>query len=52
MAYLKPEFIDWYIRNYNVMCHRNDGGKLKGMVGKYGSCVKCSEGHYLKPEEI
>lgn len=52
VAYLKPEFIDWYIRNYNVMCPRNDGGELKGMVGKYGPCVKCSEGHYLKPEEI
>ena len=52
IKYLTTDLINWYISNQNIECPRNDGGELKGILGKYGPCVKCSEGHFLKPEEI
>lgn len=50
--YLTSDLMNWYISNHNVVCPKNDGGELKGILGKYGPCVKCSMGHFLKPEEI
>ena len=44
--------LNYYIESYNVKCPKNDGGELKGILGKYGPCIKCSKGHFLKPEEI
>ena len=52
MKYLTADLMNWYISNHNVECPKNDGGELKGILGKYGPCVKCSRGHFLKPEEI
>ena len=52
MKYLTADLMNWYINNNAVSCPRNDGGDLKGIIGKYGPCVKCSRGHFLKPEEI
>lgn len=52
MKYLTTDLMNWYIESYNVKCPKNDGGELKGILGKYGSCIKCSKGHFLKPEEI
>lgn len=48
----KPELMNWYISNKNVICPKHDGGELKGIMGKFGPCVRCSCGHFLKPEEI
>lgn len=52
MEYLTPDLMNWYISSHNVMCPKNDGGELTGILGKYGPCVKCSRDHFLKPEEI
>ena len=52
MKYLTADLMNWYISNHNVACPKNDGGDLKGILGKYGPCVRCSQGHFLKPEEI
>ena len=52
MKYLTTDLMNWYIESYNVNCPKNDGGELKGILGKYGPCIKCSKGHFLKPEEI
>lgn len=52
MKYLTTDLMNWYIESYNVKCPKNDGGELKGILGKYGPCIKCSKGHFLKPEEI
>ena len=52
VKYLTADLINWYISKYNINCPRNDGGELRGMLGKYGPCIKCSRGHFLKPEEI
>lgn len=52
MGYLTPDLMNWYISSHNVMCPKNDGGELTGILGKYGPCVKCSRDHFLKPEEI
>lgn len=52
MKYLTADLLNWYISNHNVACPKNDGGDLKGILGKYGPCVRCSRGHFLKPEEI
>lgn len=52
MKYLATDLMNWYIESYNVKCPKNDGGELKGILGKYGPCIKCSKGHFLKPEEI
>lgn len=52
MAYLDKDLINWYISSEDVQCPRMDGGELRGGVGKYGPYVRCSEGHFLKPEEI
>lgn len=49
MKYLTTDLMNWYIESYNVKCPKNDGGELKGILGKYGPC---SKGHFLKPEEI
>lgn len=52
MKYLTADLMNWYISSHNVECPKNDGGDLKGILGKYGPCVRCSQGHFLKPEEI
>lgn len=52
MKYLTTDLMNWYIESYNVKCPKNDGGELKGILGKYGPCIKCSKGHFLKPEKI
>lgn len=52
MEYLTPDLMNWYINHRDVKCPRGDGGYLTGILGKYGPCVKCSRGHFLKPEEI
>lgn len=52
MKYLTTDLMNWYIESYNVKCPKNDSGELKGILGKYGPCIKCSKGHFLKPEEI
>lgn len=50
--YLTPDLINWYISAKNVSCPRHDGGDLKGGLSKFGPYIKCSCGHYLKPDEI
>lgn len=52
MKYLTADLMNWYIESQDVCCPRNDGGELRGILGQYGPYVKCSEGHFLKPEEI
>lgn len=52
MKYLTTDLMNWYIESYNVKCPKNDGGELKGILGKCGPCIKCSKEHFLKPEEI
>ena len=36
MKYLTTDLMNWYIESYNVKCPKNDGGELKGILGKYG----------------
>jgi hypothetical protein len=50
--YLTPDLMNWYINLKNVICPKHDGGEIKGILGKYGPCVRCNRGHFLKPEEI
>lgn len=50
--YLEPAIMNQYIYIKDVQCPKRDGGALQGILGKYGPCVKCSCGHFLKPEEI
>ena len=50
--YLDKDIINWYIDVKSVECPKNDGGTLRGGLGKYGPYVRCSCGHYLKPDEI
>ena len=50
--YLTTDLINWYISAKNVSCPRRDGGDLKGGLSKFGPYIKCSCGHYLKPDEI
>jgi len=52
MEFLSKDLINWYITNKGVRCPRGDGGELTGGLGKYGPYVRCSRGHFLKPEEI
>lgn len=52
MEFLSPDIMNWYISSKNVKCPRGDGGYLTGILGKFGPCIKCSRGHFLKPEEI
>ena len=52
MKYLTTDIINWYITSHNIICPKEDNGKLTGILGKYGPCIKCSCGHFLKPEEI
>ncbi len=52
IEYLTPEMMNWYITSRNVRCPKRDGGELKGILGKFGPCVRCDCGHFLKPEEI
>ena len=35
MKYLTTDLMNWYIESYNVKCPKNDGGELKGILGKY-----------------
>lgn len=50
--YLTVDLMNWYINSHNVKCPKNDGGELKGGLGKYGPYVRCNCGHFLKPDEI
>ena len=50
--YLTVDLMNWYITAHNVRCPKNDGGELKGGLGKYGPYIRCSCGHFLKPDEI
>jgi ssDNA-binding Zn-finger/Zn-ribbon topoisomerase 1 len=50
--YLTTDLMNWYISCKNVVCPKHDGGEIKGILGKYGPCVRCNRGHFLKPEEI
>ncbi|NCC00676.1 MAG: hypothetical protein EOM34_08350 [Clostridia bacterium] len=52
MEYLTPELMNEYISSNHVGCPRHDGGIIKGLLGKYGPCIRCSSGHFMKPEEI
>jgi KaiC/GvpD/RAD55 family RecA-like ATPase len=52
MEYLTPDLMNMYINLKNVVCPKHDGGEIKGILGKYGPCVRCNRGHFLKPEEI
>ena len=52
MGYLTPDLMNWYISTRNITCPRRDGGELRGMLGKYGPCIRCNRGHFMKPEEI
>lgn len=52
MEYLTPELMNWYIRSKNVTCPHGDGGELTGILGKYGPCIRCNRGHFLKADEI
>ncbi len=52
MKYLSKDLINWYITSKNITCPSGDGGELTGGVGQYGPYVRCSEGHFLKPESI
>lgn len=50
--YLTVDLINWYINSHNVKCPKKDRGELQGGLGKYGPYVRCSCGHFLKPDEI
>lgn len=50
--YLTVDLMNWYINAHNVRCPKNDGGELKGGLGKYGPYIRCNCGHFLKPNEI
>lgn len=50
--FLTPDLMNWYISSNNITCPKKDGGELKGILGKFGPCVRCDCGHFLKPEEI
>ena len=50
--YLTVDLMNWYINSHNIRCPKKDGGELKGGLGKYGPYVRCSCGHFLKPDEI
>lgn len=50
--YLTVDLMNWYITTHNVRCPKNDGGELKCGLGKYGPYIRCSCGHFLKPDEI
>lgn len=52
MEFLTPELMNWYITSKNVKCPKKDGGELKGILGKFGPCVRCDCGHFLKPDEV
>lgn len=52
MEFLTPQLMNWYITTKNVRCPKKDGGELQGILGKFGPCVRCSCGHFLKPDEI
>lgn len=50
--YLEPDLMNWYISSRNVICPKRDKGELTGILGKFGPCIRCSCGHFMKPEEI
>ena len=52
MEFLSSELMNWYISSKNVKCPKGDGGSLQGIVGKFGPCIKCDRGHFLKVDEI
>lgn len=51
IEYLTKDDINWYIRQENVYCPQ-DRGNLKACLGRYGVYIRCSNGHYLKPDQI
>jgi ribosomal protein S27AE len=52
MEYLTPDLMNWYINLRNVVCPKHDGGEIRGILGKYGPCVRCDKGHFLGPDDI
>lgn len=51
MAYLTPDFTNWYINSTHVRCPIH-GCDITAKVGQYGIYIRCDRGHYLKPDEI
>ena len=49
--FITKEMINHYINMNNVVCPQ-DGGELRGKLGKYGVYITCSCGHTLKPDKI
>lgn len=52
IKYLTVNQINYYINSHNIKCPKKDGGELKGGLSRYGLYVRCSCGHFLKPDEI
>ncbi len=52
IKYLTVNQINCYINSHNIKCPKKDGGELKGGLSRYGLYVRCSCGHFLKPDEI
>ena len=51
IAYLTPEIVNRYINENKVMCPVHHCG-IKAGLSKYGVYVRCTQGHFLKPDEI
>ena len=49
--YLTPELVNSYIDKHHIKCpeHRCN---IEAKLNQYGVCIKCDEGHNLKPDEI
>lgn len=52
MEWLTKETINWHLTSNNVSCPHGDNGTLYAGLGKFGPYIRCSCGHYIKPEEI
>lgn len=52
MEFLEPQLMNWYINTRNIKCPKRDGGELTGILSKFGPCVRCSRGHFLRPDEV
>jgi hypothetical protein len=51
MQYMDPDFVNQYIKKYSLTCPQDKGSIFCGL-GKYGLYVKCSNNHFLSPDEI
>ena len=51
IAYLTPEIVNRYISENKVSCPVHHCG-IKAGLSKYGVYVRCTQGHFLKPDEI